>query len=50
MFNFEKYARDCPWLYFNVIDAGYKCTICKMFPSLSSTGGNAKLKFINETI
>ena len=50
MINLEKYARDYPWLYFNVIDAGYKCTVLKMFPSLSSTGGNAKLKFANETI
>ena len=50
MFNLEKYARDYPWLYFNVIDAECKCTVWKMFPSLSSTGGNAKLKFANETI
>ena len=39
---------DYPWLYFNVIDAGYKCKICEMFPPLSSTGGNARLKFANE--
>ena len=48
MFKLEKYVRDYPWLYFNVIDAGYKCKICKMFPPLSSTGGNARLKFVSE--
>ena len=42
MFKLEKYIRDYPWLYFNVIDVGYKCKICKMFPPLSSTGGNAR--------
>ena len=50
MFKLEKYVRDYPWLYFNVIDAGYKCKICKMFPSLSSTGGNARLKFDNAAV
>ena len=50
MFKLEKYVRDYPWLYFNVIDAGYKCKIFEMFPSLSSTGGNARLKFANEAI
>ena len=48
MFQLQKYVRDYPWLYFNVIDAGYKCKICKMFPPLSSTGGNARLKFVSE--
>ena len=48
MFKLEKYVRDYPWLYFNVIDAGYKCKICKMFPPLSSTGGNARSKFVSE--
>ena len=48
MLKLEKYVRDYPWLYFNVIDAGYKCKICKMFPPLSSTGGNARLKFVSE--
>ena len=50
MFKLEKYVRDYPWLYFNVIDAGYKYKICEMFPLLSSTGGNAKLKFANEAV
>ena len=48
MFQLQKFVRDYPWLYFNVIDAGYKCKICKMFPPLSSTGGNARLKFVSE--
>ena len=30
MFKLEKYVQDYPWLYFNVIDAGYKCKICEM--------------------
>ena len=49
MFKLEKYVRDYPWLYFNVIDAGYKCKICEMFPPLSSTCGNASLKFAKES-
>ena len=48
IFKLEKYVRDYPWLYFNVIDAGYKCKICEMFPPLSSTGRNTRLKFANE--
>ena len=50
MFKLEKYVCDYPWLYFNVIDAGYKCKIFKMFSPLSSTGGNARLKFANEAV
>ena len=37
-----------PEVTFNVIDAGYKCKICKMFPPLSWTGGNARLTFASE--
>ena len=50
MFKFEKYVCDYPWLYFILIDAGYKCKISKMFPPVSSTSGNARLKFANETV
>ena len=50
MFKLKKYVRDYPWLYLNVIDTGYKCKICEMFPPLSSTGGNARLKFANEAV
>ena len=51
MFKLEKYVRDYPWLYFNVIDAGYTCKICEIFPPLFlSTGGNARLKFTNEAV
>ena len=50
IFKLEKYVRDYPWLYFNVIDAGYKCKICEMFPPLSSTCGNARLKFASEAV
>ena len=50
MFKPEKYVCDYPWLYFNVIDAGYKCKISEIFPPLSSTGGNARLKFANEAV
>ena len=46
----EKYVRDHTWLYFNVIDAGYKYKICEMFPPLSSTDGNARLKFASEAV
>ena len=50
MFKLERYVRDCPWQYFNVIDAGYKCKICEMFFPLSSTGGKARLKFANGAV
>ena len=50
MFKFEKYVCDYPWLYFILIDAGYKCKIGKMFPPLSPTGGNARWRFANETV
>ena len=49
MFKPEKYVSDT-WLYFNVIDASYKCKICEMFLPLSSTGGNARLRFANEDL
>ena len=38
MFKLVKHVCDSPWL------------ICKMFLPLSSTGGNAKLKFANEAV
>ena len=50
MFKLEKYVCDYPWLYFNVIDAGYKCKICEMFSPLSSTGSKARLKFANGAV
>ena len=50
MFKLEKYVRGYPWLYFNVIDAGYKCKIFEMFPPPSSTGGNVRLRFANEAV
>ena len=37
-------------LGYTLIDAGYKCKICKMLPPLSWTGGNARLKFANEAV
>ena len=46
-FKIEKYVRDFPWLYYNVIENGYKCKTCEMFPALSSTGGVSKHKFIS---
>ena len=49
VFNFEKYVSDT-WLYFNVIDTVYKCKICEMFPPLSLTAGNARLRFANEDL
>ena len=50
MFKLEKYLYDYPCIHFNVIGAGYKCKICKMFPPLSSSGDNARLKFANEAV
>ena len=50
MFKLEKYVKDYPWLYYNVIEAGYMCQKCEMFPLLSSTDGNARLIFINKPV
>ena len=50
MFKPEKYVCDHLWLHFNVINAGYKCKINEMFPPLSPTGGNARLKFANKAV
>ena len=50
MFKLEKYICDYPWLQFNVTDAVYKCKIYKIFPPLSSTGTNARLKFASEAV
>ena len=50
MFKLEKYVCDYPWLQFNVTDAVYKCKIYKIFPPLSSTGTNARLKFASEAV
>ena len=45
----EKYVKDYPWLYYNVVDSGYKCKTCEMFPPFS-TRGNAKFKFASEAV
>ena len=50
MFKLKKYVCDYPWLQFNVTDAVYKCKIYKIFPPLSSTGTNARLKFASEAV
>ena len=50
MFKLKKYVKDYPWLYYNVIEAGYMCKKREIFPPLSSTGGNARLKFISEPV
>ena len=50
MFRLDQHVHDYPWLYFNVIDAGYKCKLCKMFPPISSAGGNARLRFVSEAV
>ena len=50
VFKLEKYVQDFPWLYYNVIEAGYKCKFCKMFPSVIGTGGNAASKFSREAV
>ena len=50
VFKLEKYVRHFPWLYYNVIEAGYKCKFCEMFPSVIGTGGNAASKFSHEAV
>ena len=50
VFKLEKYVWDFPWLYYNVIEAGYKCKFCKMFPSVIGVGGNAASKFLHKAV
>ena len=46
VFKLQKYVRDFPGLYYNVIDTGYKYKFCKIFPSVFGTGGNAASKIV----
>lgn len=50
IFKLEKYIWDFPWLYYNVIEAGYKSKFCEMFPLVIGTGGNAASKFSREAV
>ena len=50
VFKLEKYIQDFLWLYYNVIEAGYKCKFCEMFSSVIGTGGNAASKFSREAV
>ena len=47
--NLEMYVEDFPGLYYNAADEGYKCRICEMLPTLSTTGGHSRGKFASLT-
>ena len=42
-FQLEPYVEEFPWLYYNVLEKGYKYKNCKLFPAIGS--GNATRKF-----
>ena len=45
-FRLEPYVEEFPWLYYNVLEKGYKCKNCELFPAVGS--GNAAHKFGSE--
>ena len=45
-FRLEPYVEEFPWLYYNVLEKGYKCKNCELFQAVGS--GNAAHKFGNE--
>ena len=47
-FRLEPYVEEFPWLYYNVLEKGYKCKNCELFPAVGS--GNAAHKFGSEAI
>ena len=48
--NLKMYVKDFPGLYYNAADEGYKCRICEMIPTLSTTGGHSRGKFTSEAV
>ena len=48
--NLKMYVEDFLGLYYNAADEGYKCRICDMFPSLSTTGGHSRHRFASEVV
>ena len=44
------YVKDFPGLYCNAADEAYKCRICEMLPTLSTTGGYSRGKFASEAV
>ena len=47
-FRLEPYVEEFPWLYNNVLEKGYKCKNCELFPAVGS--GNAAHKFGSEAV
>ena len=47
-FRLEPCVEEFPWLYYNVLEKGYKCKNCELFPAVSS--GNAAHKFGSEAV
>ena len=47
-FRLEPYVEEFPWIYYNVLEKGYKCKNCKLFPAIGS--GNATHKFGNDVV
>ena len=47
-FQLEPYVEEFPWLYYNVLEKGYKYKNCKLFPAIGS--GNATHKFGKDAV
>ena len=48
--NLKIYVEDFPGLYYNAAEESYKCRICEMLPTLSTTGGYSRGKFASEAV
>ena len=46
----KMYVEDFPGLYHIAAGEGYKCRICEMFPTLSTTGGHSRGKFASKAV
>ena len=47
-FRLEPHVEEFPWLHYNVLEKGYKCKNCELFPAIRSR--NAKHKFGNDAV
>ena len=46
--NLKMYVKGFPGLCYNAADEGFKCRICEMLPTRSTTGGHSRGKFASE--
>ena len=51
-FRLEPFVEEFPWLYYNVLEKGYKCNNCELFPVVETllTNLEVKLSKVSPTI